>query len=164
MSTHPIHPAAFLKPLEPHSFLVNSWNPCRNIRNRPAERRVFGRRQILHLLHAQHRPIRIEHDRERILMHALQPQRRLIKLPRRVRIPRRHKTDYFRVVHSISKRRGNESLIFCPSLAFLNPGCLPKVISEMVAIPLPGIEANPQVCPTISETTFGKHYRMASSH
>jgi len=34
---------------------------------------------------------------------------------------------------------------------------LPKVISEMVGGALLGAAANRQVCPTISEMTFGNH-------
>jgi len=34
---------------------------------------------------------------------------------------------------------------------------LPKVISEMVGGALPGAAANRQVCPTISEMTFGNY-------
>jgi hypothetical protein len=34
--------------------------------------------------------------------------------------------------------------------------CLPKVISEMVGDDLPVVAAKQQLCPTISEMTFGK--------
>jgi hypothetical protein len=38
---------------------------------------------------------------------------------------------------------------------------LPKVVSEKVGDALPGVAANPQVCPTISEITFGNSYSRA---
>ena len=38
---------------------------------------------------------------------------------------------------------------------------LPKVISEMVGGALPGAAANRQVCPTISEMTFGNHFEFS---
>ena len=34
---------------------------------------------------------------------------------------------------------------------------LPRVISERMGAALPGVAANRQVCPTISEMTFGNH-------
>src|SRR5437763_1921629 len=69
-----------VKAFKANSALCQFLDLCANVGHVPTKNCVFCRMQFMNFLHAEHRAVHIEHDRESVIADELQSERRLIKL------------------------------------------------------------------------------------